>query len=173
MKASRRDVAMIPSAVAKLEVTAEESKAQRIQRQQARFRDRGGAFVPSNSNPLIGILLARTVTGESPSKARASSKDRNAAPLSKSRVTCERTRQESPARKRNGLGSKNRAGDGDRTNPVVGSSKSVVHGTKPKLPAPRKRKAKPADPEDPTPAPKRRGRPLKSKSKEPGTPFSP
>ncbi|KIJ18096.1 hypothetical protein PAXINDRAFT_179466 [Paxillus involutus ATCC 200175] len=162
---------MVPSAEqAKLGVTAEESKAQRIQRQQARFRDRGGAFVPSNSNPLIDILLARTVTGESPSKARAP-KDRSTAPLSKSRVTFERTRQESPTRKRSGVGNKNRAGDGDRSNPVAGSSKSVVHETKSKQPAPRKRKAKPVDSEDQvntdtTPAPKRRGKTLKSKGKE-------
>ncbi|KAJ8592363.1 hypothetical protein M405DRAFT_879976 [Rhizopogon salebrosus TDB-379] len=51
-----------------LPVTVEESKAQRIQRQQARFRDRGGAFVPSEKNPLIDILLSRTISGESPSK---------------------------------------------------------------------------------------------------------
>ncbi|OAX37720.1 hypothetical protein K503DRAFT_771212 [Rhizopogon vinicolor AM-OR11-026] len=51
-----------------LPVTAEESKAQRIQRQQARFRDRGGAFIPSEKNPLVDILLSRTISGESPSK---------------------------------------------------------------------------------------------------------
>lgn len=51
-----------------LPVTVEESKAQRLQRQQARFRDRGGAFVPSEKNVLKDILLARTVSGESPSK---------------------------------------------------------------------------------------------------------
>ncbi|KIK17574.1 hypothetical protein PISMIDRAFT_15003 [Pisolithus microcarpus 441] len=52
-------------------VAVEESKAQRIQRQQARFRDRGGTFIPSDKNPLADILLARTVTGESPSKAKS------------------------------------------------------------------------------------------------------
>ncbi|KAI6101764.1 hypothetical protein EDD16DRAFT_1648271 [Pisolithus croceorrhizus] len=52
-------------------VAVEESKAQRIQRQQARFRDRGGTFVPSDKNPLADILLARAVTGESPSKAKS------------------------------------------------------------------------------------------------------
>ncbi|KAI9573481.1 hypothetical protein HD554DRAFT_878316 [Boletus coccyginus] len=73
---------MLPPAVAeqqaKLGVSAEESKAQRIKRQQARFRDRGGAFVPSTSNPLVDILLARTVSGESPSKARQASPTRKA-----------------------------------------------------------------------------------------------
>ncbi|KAI6148081.1 hypothetical protein BKA82DRAFT_4147947 [Pisolithus tinctorius] len=54
-----------------LNIPVEESKAQRIQRQQARFRDRGGTFVPSGKNPLADILLARAVTGESPSKAKS------------------------------------------------------------------------------------------------------
>ncbi|KAG1807158.1 uncharacterized protein BJ212DRAFT_1388268 [Suillus subaureus] len=56
-----------------LPVTVEESKAQRLQRQQARFRDRGGAFVPSEKNALKDILLARTVSGESPSKVATKS----------------------------------------------------------------------------------------------------
>ncbi|KAG2151115.1 uncharacterized protein EDB93DRAFT_322106 [Suillus bovinus] len=56
-----------------LPVSVEESKAQRIQRQQARFRDRGGAFVPSEKNVLKDILLARTVSGESPSKVATKS----------------------------------------------------------------------------------------------------
>lgn len=52
----------------------------------------GRAFVPSNSNPLIDILLARTVSGESPSKAppkdvtaerRLSSKARRTSPTRK------------------------------------------------------------------------------------------
>lgn len=76
-----------------LAVPVEDSRAQRIQRQQSRFRDRGGSvaasfnsqwplmiytnsfsvhriFVPSNKNTLIDILLARSVTGESPVKQR-------------------------------------------------------------------------------------------------------
>ncbi|KAG1733714.1 hypothetical protein EDB19DRAFT_1911431 [Suillus lakei] len=57
--------------------TVEESKAQRLQRQQARFRDRGGAFVPSEGNALKDILLARTVSGESPSKVAAKSSYRH------------------------------------------------------------------------------------------------
>lgn len=56
-----------------LPVTAEESKAQRLQRQQARFRDRGGAFVPSEKNALKDILLARAISGESPSKVATKS----------------------------------------------------------------------------------------------------
>ncbi|KAI0063378.1 hypothetical protein BV25DRAFT_1899358 [Artomyces pyxidatus] len=53
--------------------TVEESKAQRLQQHQARFRDRGGIFVPAATNPLIDILLSRAVNGESPSKPRATS----------------------------------------------------------------------------------------------------
>lgn len=60
-----------------LPVTVEESKAQRLQRQQARFRDRGGAFVPSEKNILKDILLARTVSGESPSKVTTKSPHRH------------------------------------------------------------------------------------------------
>ncbi|KAF9054185.1 hypothetical protein BJ165DRAFT_690772 [Panaeolus papilionaceus] len=37
----------------------EESRAQRLQRQQARFRDRGGIFVPSSRNTLADILLGK------------------------------------------------------------------------------------------------------------------
>ncbi|EGO02916.1 hypothetical protein SERLA73DRAFT_70406 [Serpula lacrymans var. lacrymans S7.3] len=55
-----------------LAVPVEESKAQRLQRQQARFRDRGGIFVPAAKNTLIDILLSRTVSGESPPKSRES-----------------------------------------------------------------------------------------------------
>ncbi|KAG5650044.1 hypothetical protein H0H81_000981 [Sphagnurus paluster] len=64
-------------ALPKAPIPVEESRAQRMQRQQARFRDRGGQvtffpqkycllefflyriFVPSNRNTLIGILLGR------------------------------------------------------------------------------------------------------------------
>lgn len=104
---------MLPPAVvaqqAKLGVSAEESKAERLKRLQARFRDRGGSvfaacirravidifdrvFVPSTSNPLVDILLARNVSGESPSKARP--KDVVAKRLSLSKAN-----QASPARK--------------------------------------------------------------------------
>ncbi|KAI0717662.1 hypothetical protein C8T65DRAFT_737718 [Cerioporus squamosus] len=44
----------------------EASRAKRIERQQARFRDRGGIFKPAEHNPLLDLLLARGVNGESP-----------------------------------------------------------------------------------------------------------
>ncbi|KAG5642706.1 hypothetical protein DXG03_002309 [Asterophora parasitica] len=45
--------------LAKGPIVVEESRAQRLQRQQARFRDRGGIFVPSNRNTLADILMGR------------------------------------------------------------------------------------------------------------------
>ncbi|KAL6308938.1 hypothetical protein BKA93DRAFT_746666 [Sparassis latifolia] len=50
-------------------LTVEASRAKRLERQQSRFRDRGGIFVPSTHNALLDILLARGVNGESPAKA--------------------------------------------------------------------------------------------------------
>ncbi|KAF5376064.1 hypothetical protein D9615_007685 [Tricholomella constricta] len=52
---SQPDKAALPKAP----IPVEESRAQRLQRQQARFRDRGGIFVPSNRNTLVDILLGR------------------------------------------------------------------------------------------------------------------
>ncbi|KAF9239457.1 hypothetical protein BU15DRAFT_61965 [Melanogaster broomeanus] len=117
-------------AQAKPMVNVEESKAQRIRRQQTRFRDRGGAFVPSTSIPLVDVLLARTVTGESPPKAHLYSKVVNGTgfPPSKLNAILECMRRESPTRKRRG------------------SSNSAAQDLKSK---PRKRKAKPGEPEAP------------------------
>ncbi|KAI0776777.1 hypothetical protein BD413DRAFT_610361 [Trametes elegans] len=56
--------------------TVEESREKRIERQQARFRDRGGIFKPSERNGFLDILLARGVNGESP-KPEASSRPRS------------------------------------------------------------------------------------------------
>jgi hypothetical protein len=64
-----------------LALPVEESRAQRQQRLQARFRDRGGIFVPSQKNTLIDILLARSVTGESPSKRTSSRKNQGSSPV--------------------------------------------------------------------------------------------
>ncbi|KAH0833914.1 hypothetical protein J3R83DRAFT_11099 [Lanmaoa asiatica] len=153
---------MLPPAVveqqAKLGVSAENSKAERLKRQQARFRDRGGsvspilfdrAFIPSNSNPLVDILLARTVSGESPSKARLKN-------VAAKRLSASKARRAS---------STHTAG----TVTVIEESQTVAEKSKSKLPASRKRKAKAVEPEDDTakPAPKRRGRPAKGKKRAP------
>ncbi|TCD67132.1 hypothetical protein EIP91_000472 [Steccherinum ochraceum] len=47
----------------------EASRQARLQKQQSRYRDRGGVFVPAEVNPLLDILLARGPNGESPVKA--------------------------------------------------------------------------------------------------------
>ena len=50
--------------------TVEQSRLLRQQQQQARFRNRGGTFVPSETNPILDLLMTRSVTGESPVKSR-------------------------------------------------------------------------------------------------------
>ncbi|KAG9308696.1 hypothetical protein JVU11DRAFT_11653 [Chiua virens] len=143
---------MLPSAVAKqqakLGVSTEESKAQRLKRQQSRFRDRGGAFVQSDSNPLVDILLARTVSGESPSKARPKAVAAKRSSPRKSRQTSTRK---------------------TAATTVAEKSQTLPRSSKPKARASRKRKANVSQPEDPAtkPAPKRRGRPPKVQKKTP------
>ncbi|KAI0830205.1 hypothetical protein BC628DRAFT_986319 [Trametes gibbosa] len=63
--------------------TVEASREKRIERQQARFRDRGGIFKPSERNALLDILLSRGVNGESPSRANSPrrSPSRSASPV--------------------------------------------------------------------------------------------
>jgi hypothetical protein len=51
-------------------VTVEESRRIRLQQQQARFRNRGGTFVPSERNKVLELLMARSITGESPTKSK-------------------------------------------------------------------------------------------------------
>ncbi|GLB44208.1 hypothetical protein LshimejAT787_1601380 [Lyophyllum shimeji] len=60
-------------ALSKEPIVVEESRAQRLQRQQARFRDRGGIFVPSNRNTLVDILLGRKVASPKQTRARSAS----------------------------------------------------------------------------------------------------
>ncbi|KAN0118808.1 hypothetical protein V8E52_004919 [Russula decolorans] len=67
----------------------QESKAQRQERLQSRFRDRGGIFVPSEGNALVEILLARGVNGESPAKKRP---PRKSAVTPKPRSSASRTK---------------------------------------------------------------------------------
>ncbi|KAJ8469145.1 hypothetical protein ONZ51_g9179 [Trametes cubensis] len=65
--------------------TVEASREKRLERQQARFRDRGGIFKPSGHNALLDILLARGINGESPSRANSPrrSRSRSASPSRK------------------------------------------------------------------------------------------
>ncbi|EMD35145.1 hypothetical protein CERSUDRAFT_116620 [Gelatoporia subvermispora B] len=50
--------------------SVEASRAKRLERQQSRFRDRGGVFVPSERNVLLEILLEKAPTHESAVKTR-------------------------------------------------------------------------------------------------------
>lgn len=49
-------------------IDVEASRAKRIERVKAKYRDRGGIFKPKENNDLINILLAKDVSGLSPSK---------------------------------------------------------------------------------------------------------
>ncbi|KAH8084906.1 hypothetical protein BXZ70DRAFT_566207 [Cristinia sonorae] len=51
----------------------------RLQKQQSRYRDRGGVFVPAETNPLLDILLARGPNGESPVKVAAQASQKRTA----------------------------------------------------------------------------------------------
>ncbi|KAG2131655.1 hypothetical protein DEU56DRAFT_453713 [Suillus clintonianus] len=168
-----------------LPVTVEESKAQRLQRQQARFRDRGGAFIPSENNPLKDILLARTVSGESPSKAATKSPYRHRS-LSVSPSKAKRNKvaskaQGSPAKVKVSRSKTNTEAPAGFVSGNAAAGPSAEFGgkiskaqTKKKVdPTARKGKgkAKPTDGNDVfeaettkvKPAPKRRGRPPKTK----------
>lgn len=46
----------------------EESRVKRLERVKSKQRDRGGIFKPAETNPLIDILMARDVSGLSPTK---------------------------------------------------------------------------------------------------------
>ncbi|KAF8626038.1 hypothetical protein AX15_005128 [Amanita polypyramis BW_CC] len=59
MDVLQRPVPQTPIGPVQLAVGVEESRAQRHERQQSRFRDRGGIFKPSNRNTLVDILMGR------------------------------------------------------------------------------------------------------------------
>ena len=54
-------------------LSIEESREKRLARVKSKQRDRGGIFKPAESNPLIDILLARDISGRSPSKVKRKS----------------------------------------------------------------------------------------------------
>ncbi|KAI0073184.1 hypothetical protein K474DRAFT_1774914 [Panus rudis PR-1116 ss-1] len=65
-------------------VDVEASRQARLEKQKTRYRDRGGIFVPAETNPLLDILLKRGPNGESPTKlgrtrSQSASPTRNAA----------------------------------------------------------------------------------------------
>ncbi|KAG1791116.1 uncharacterized protein HD556DRAFT_1387710 [Suillus plorans] len=154
-----------------LPVTVEESKAQRLQRQQARFRDRGGAFVPSEKNVLKDILLARTVSGESPLKVAMKSRKKTASKAQGSpindKVSRSKVNTEAPA----GLVSRNAAAgpstqSGGKISKVKTKKKAgpTTRKVKDKVKATDGNDISEAETTKVKPASNRRGRPPKTKS---------
>ncbi|CAL1698144.1 unnamed protein product [Somion occarium] len=88
----------------------ETSRAKRLEKQQSRYRDRGGIFVPAETNPLLEVLLARGPNGESPSKyrhgkrspsRRESTRDSAQGRLRKGEPTVKSGRKSTPAKSKN------------------------------------------------------------------------
>ncbi|RDB23791.1 hypothetical protein Hypma_009307 [Hypsizygus marmoreus] len=168
-------------AVPKVPIPVEESRAQRLQRQQARFRDRGGIFVPSNRNTLIEILLGRK-PAQSPRKSRGRSLSRSPVKPKPKKVPVQSNsadtttptdytsnRRTSPRKTtqklqlRDGHEGNTEAVAGPSRLPEVAPRKAVKKpGKKPATS--RKGKAKIDAVETDNPAPNRRGRPPKSKA---------
>ncbi|KAJ7222357.1 hypothetical protein GGX14DRAFT_663380 [Mycena pura] len=148
----------------------EQSRAKRLQRQQSRFRDRGGIFVPSTSNDLVDILLGKKKL--SPLKRRSRSRSLSASP----------TKPPSAARKNGGKAVKAQARtkalkpqklaadtyghDDTSQKPVAGPSRLPNTVNEPLIKATAHRKGKNPVPDVPPAgdtAPKRKGRAPKSK----------
>ncbi|KAF8966902.1 hypothetical protein BDZ97DRAFT_586758 [Flammula alnicola] len=62
-----------PKTILATPINVEESRAQRLQRSQARFRDRGGIFVPTNRNTLADILLGKASPLKKPRRSVSAS----------------------------------------------------------------------------------------------------
>ncbi|CAA7262083.1 unnamed protein product [Cyclocybe aegerita] len=62
-----------PAAILATPLNVEESRAQRLQRSQARFRDRGGIFVPSSRSKLADILLGKASPLKKPRRSVSAS----------------------------------------------------------------------------------------------------
>ncbi|KAJ7146131.1 hypothetical protein C8R44DRAFT_8118 [Mycena epipterygia] len=155
-----------------------ESRTQRIARQQSRFRDRGGIFVPRAHNNLLDILLGRKQP--SPLKRRSRSRSLSVSPTKRppksnrgasARPKSGGTGSKAPARRKS---SKIPAGDTHDPNsesgqPVAGPSRlpDAVEKPSSKVQASRKGKKTVAADDDALteskPAPKRKGRNTKSK----------
>ena len=123
----------------------ETSRAKRIERQQARFRDRGGyvassmhivaftlnlatsIFKPSEHNPLLDLLLSRGVNGESPSRGNSQrrSRSRSASPSRKPSGGHEVTTDPRPPT----ASSSSKAKPAKRKKPTKGRNKPVAEGS--------------------------------------------
>ncbi|KAJ7271022.1 hypothetical protein C8J57DRAFT_1320471 [Mycena rebaudengoi] len=147
----------------------EESRTKRLERQQARLRDRGGIFVPRQHNNLLDILLGKKKL--SPLKRRSRSRSLSCSPIKK-------VQKAKAARKSGGVVSKasgakksgKKAVDEGDDAPVAGPSRlpNTKKTASTKAPVSRKGKKATVSADDDTvsqtkAAPKRRGRPAKSK----------
>ncbi|TFK48258.1 hypothetical protein OE88DRAFT_1737949 [Heliocybe sulcata] len=122
-----------PAMTKMLAATVEESREKRIQKQQSRYRDRGGIFVPQTENPLIDILLTGKFLGspkkksakeqgsKTPSRRKSTAvpKGSRAEASSSKTVTVGIARGKSSPRKRAGRASK---GDSDEVVDAAGSA---------------------------------------------------
>ncbi|KAG6879639.1 hypothetical protein C0992_000274 [Termitomyces sp. T32_za158] len=185
----------------KVIVPVEESRAQRLQRSQARFRDRGGIFVPTARNTLVDILLGKRVASPkkgrgrsaslSPKKKSAKSGLRNndeelKAVRTSPRKAAQRQEPEAgPSNSRDTM-SKHQTTKKSKTElaaPATTTSKAKAKGDSAKL-APKKRGRKPktavqdvAHPDttvehDPPPLAKSQSTPKKSRTKSPSKKFA-
>ncbi|KAI0314943.1 hypothetical protein OF83DRAFT_1134370 [Amylostereum chailletii] len=110
--------------------TVEESKAQRLERHKARFRERGGVFVPREKNVLLEILLARGVNGDSPTKPQPSGPSPRKAPR-KSAASSSKAAKKPKAPRKSTKKSVAAAGEDDDVLPVKktkGKGKAKVVG---------------------------------------------
>ncbi|KAJ7630026.1 hypothetical protein DFH06DRAFT_1224687 [Mycena polygramma] len=157
-----------PSLVAPISPSqVQESRTKRLVRQQARFRDRGGIFVPRTHNNLLDILLGKKKP--SPLKGRSRSRSRSISVSPTKRLS----RGPSVGRKSSGIAAKKaKTLVGDREDepdqPIAGPSR-LPNAKKPPTKATASRKGKKAatadddTPGESKPAPKRKGRAPKSK----------
>ncbi|KAJ3572198.1 hypothetical protein NP233_g3245 [Leucocoprinus birnbaumii] len=68
-------------------LNVEESRAKRLERQQARLRDRGGIFRPENRNNNLFDILIQATHRKSPAKGRGRTRSRSVSPQKKAATT--------------------------------------------------------------------------------------
>ncbi|KAJ7452109.1 hypothetical protein B0H11DRAFT_301183 [Mycena galericulata] len=150
----------------------QESRTERLKRQQARFRDRGGIFVPRAHNNLLDILLGKKKP--SPLKRRSRSRSASASPSKKPQKS---KRGPSIGRKSGGISSKSSVqlrasmapsddvqGHDDPEQPIAGPSR-VEPATSKKAASRKGKKTVAADDDDTTAA--RKTTPAKRKGRIP------
>ncbi|KAJ6630094.1 hypothetical protein B0H10DRAFT_1110294 [Mycena sp. CBHHK59/15] len=135
----------------------QESRTQRLERQQARFRDRGGIFVPRAHNNLLDILLGRKKP--SPIKRRSRSRSLSCSPTKKPQKTGRGSKVAKAPRKI----SKKAAERLREEKPTAGPSRLPETSKKSSTKAATSRKGKKADHGETKPVAKLKGRTAKSK----------